>query len=327
MARDPSRAELEKCAAAWLARRESGLSDEERRRFAAWQAADPRHAAAVAAIESAWSAFDRPVAEGRGEALRARLAELDRRSRRRLLLGGAGLAAAACFALVARLHLRPPPADSSGEGTARLLGPAREVLSDGSVVERRPGATFAAAFDGRCRRLVLREGEAYFSVEKEARPFVVEAGSVRVRAVGTAFSVQFGPRGVEVLVTSGRVAVAVRGDHAGGETLVAAGQLVVVDRAGGTGPAAAVSAEELQAKLAWRQVWLDFTDATVAEAVVLFNRHNGPRLRADAAVADCRVTGMFRPHNVDGFVQALQTTLKIEARPLPDGTIVLKRRP
>src|SRR3546814_10056817 len=54
--------------------------------------------------------------------------------------------------------------------------------------------------------ITLEEGEAWFQVAHDAhRPFVVDVGSVRIRAVGTAFSVRRNPEGVDVMVTEGVV--------------------------------------------------------------------------------------------------------------------------
>src|SRR3546814_16020939 len=65
------------------------------------------------------------------------------------------------------------------------------------------------------RQIALKSGEAWFQVAKDrARPFVVEIGDVRVRAVGTAFSVRREANGVDVQVTEGVVEVWRVGDEA-----------------------------------------------------------------------------------------------------------------
>src|SRR3546814_17114732 len=63
--------------------------------------------------------------------------------------------------------------------------------------------------------IALKSGEAWFQVAKDrARPFVVEIGDVRVRAVGTAFSVRREAHGVDVQGTEGVVGVWRVGDEA-----------------------------------------------------------------------------------------------------------------
>src|SRR3546814_20539025 len=67
-------------------------------------------------------------------------------------------------------------------------------------------------------------GEAWFQVAHDAhRPFVVDIGSVRVRAVGTAFSVRQNPEGVDILVTEGVVETWTEGQEAS-RTRIAQGE-------------------------------------------------------------------------------------------------------
>ena len=64
------------------------------------------------------------------------------------------------------------------------------------------------AYEWRGRNVRIDKGEAWFQVAKDKkRPFVVAAGDVRVRAVGTAFSVRRLEEGADVQVTEGVVEV------------------------------------------------------------------------------------------------------------------------
>src|SRR5258706_3413361 len=54
------------------------------------------------------------------------------------------------------------------------------------------------------REVALTRGEAWFKVAHDVRrPFIVSAGRIRVRAVGTAFSVRRHDDGADVQVTEG----------------------------------------------------------------------------------------------------------------------------
>jgi len=342
---------IESRAAAWLARRDGGLSAREAAEFARWCDSDPRHAAAVREIESTWAAFDRPSATGRTESLRGELRALEARDRRRWRARGAAgvCAVAACLAVYLSIQ-RPGPQEATAlppvVATARFSAPERQVLADGSVVEFKPGAEIAVAFSEEKRVVMLRKGEAHFSVMKNAqRPFFVEAGGVSVRAVGTAFAVQLGGKEVEVVVTEGKVSVAAappieaagsvspRNDQAltagpTGAPLVAAGQRTSVPLVPSAAVAAvvALSPTELAERLSWRVPRLEFTETTVAEAIALFNRHSATRLTtADGAVAAMRITGVFRADNIEGFVRALETSLRLRAE-YGAGEIRLERR-
>ena len=63
-------------------------------------------------------------------------------------------------------------------------------------------------FNAAERRVLLSRGEVHFAVTKNpARPFVVRAGNVDVRAAGTAFNVNLQSATAGVLVTEGKVSV------------------------------------------------------------------------------------------------------------------------
>src|SRR3546814_1377093 len=87
-------------------------------------------------------------------------------------------------------------------------------------------------------------------------PFVVDVGSVRIRAVGTAFSVRRNPEGVDVLVTEGVVETWTEG-HEAARTRIAQGERSFV--AAGTRDIVAVkAADEIDRALAWRSGGLAF---------------------------------------------------------------------
>lgn len=337
---------VEKQAVAWLVRRDAGMSAGQRAEFDRWCAADPRHAAAVNEIEAVWARLDRPADAGQSETLRAELRVLERRDKRRWAAMGAATALAAAASVVGFLWVQRPsvhePAAVAATNTARVTEPERRVLPDGSVVEFKPGTEIAVAFDDATRVVILKNGEAHFSVTKNpSRPFIVEAGTVRFRAVGTAFAVQLGRADVEVLVTEGRVSVtsadiaspgggppagttagntaaALPMIEAGQRTLIPLGSVVLAP------PVVPVPVTELAERLSWRLPRLDFSETSIAEAIALLNRNNHLQLRTvDGAVAAMRITGVFRSDNVEGFVRALQSSLGVQAE-RRNGEILLR---
>lgn len=348
--RNPPRAfnAIEQRAAAWLARADGDMDAGEKAEFDRWLAADPRHQAAVTEIRAVWAAFDHPAAVDGSGALRARLEMLGRRDRRRRMAAGVAFAMAACLAVIFSLT-RPmegqPEALTDAVTTARISGPARQTLPDGSVVEFKPGAKITVDFRADERRVILDSGEAHFSVMKNPlRPFIVKAGTVDVRAVGTAFAVQLGSTEVEVLVTEGKVNVASLRPLAGGDSggspgdtspgiapeppmPVEVGQQATVKLdAGGALPViTSMPVGAFAERLSWRVPALEFSETSLAEAVNLFNRYGKVRMRTpDKAVAAMRVTGVFRSDDPDGFARALEATLGLRVE-RQDGEILLHR--
>jgi transmembrane sensor len=292
-------------AARWVARRDAGLSPSETAELGQWLDADARHKAAFEHYARAWSTFERPVRAGARDAM---MRELENRARRRRARAVAAIAcvvvAFAFFAL-----WRQPGAGGLHASGVVVMQPERHVLEDGSTVELKPGAVIDVRYDGVARRVVLVSGEAHFQVTKgQPRPFVVEAGGMEVRAVGTAFAVQLGVAQVEVLVTEGRVAVekpsaapalprattlmpadatsaTVTPPPSAHAAPVPAVPIVPVATLGArehvvvaTAPEASapvvkpVTSAELNERLAWRIPRLEFSATPLAEAVALINR-------------------------------------------------------
>lgn len=361
---DPAIAEA---AAEWFARRDVGLDPGQQQALQNWLAADPRHGAALARLDSAWSAFGRATRTGRADDLLHELAARAGRRRRRRAWAAA---AVLMVALTVVAFWRSPRSDESprlSPGTATLLVPAKRTLPDGSVVILKDGAQIAVAFTDALRRVELKQGQALFEVAKDpARPFVVSAGGVEVRAVGTAFSIQLGRKEVEILVTEGTVAVAqeaTAGDRrlppagasgppgnatvkpappsptegkpeAAADVRVNAGNRIVIEIA----PTAAlppqvlpVAAAALDEWLAWRHLRVEFSGTPLAEAVALLNRHTAdrPGLRLvldDPALGSMRVSGVFRIDNTDAFVLLLEAGFGVAAE-RAGGTVRLHKAP
>lgn len=231
----------------------------------------------------------------------------------------------------------------------------RRELPDGSILELNRGAVVNERFSEGERRVTLKRGEVHFTVAKDAaRPFVVEANGVLVRAVGTAFDVRLESSAIDVLVTEGQVAV--RADdasqtpeagrqmtddgrqsanirptpsvlqHSFSGFVVSAGEKAVV-------PIASVAAQlqvhpvtpsELEARLAWRPQLLDFTNAPLPEIVAEFNRRNPVRLvLGDPRLAAFRLSAKFRSDNAEGFVRLMISDFGLRAERRGEGEILL----
>jgi transmembrane sensor len=214
----------------------------------------------------------------------------------------------------------------------------RRVLEDGSVAELKEGAEVEVHYSAAQRRLTLLRGEARFIVQKDAgRPFLVDAGGVAVRAVGTAFNVSLLRQTVEVVVTEGQIKLletAARGSEAlvpAADTvapLLVAGQRARVSMAspGAAPEITEVGAAELQRLQAWQPVLLDFSAVPLRRVIEEFNRLNRRQLvLLDAGLGDLPIVASFRSDNLDGFVELLARTAGIAVERRDDHEIVLRR--
>ncbi|HKB89012.1 MAG TPA: FecR domain-containing protein [Opitutaceae bacterium] len=314
----------------WVRRRSKGLTAAEREELKAWLASDPDHAKAFAAADSDHSLLDWPLTAGETEAVLAGL-EKRRRNRRvrRQTWMGVGLAA-----LVAIGFFFKKPKDVPGHPTIaalKVIEPSKKILIDGSEVELKDGAQITTDFSDVERRVFLTNGTAHFKVTKNPqRPFIVSAGSVAVRAVGTAFSVEFEPQGVTVFVTEGRVAVASAALPAGASSSDSATSVADVDAGGGVVVAAAdksiqrLPESELANRLAWMLPRLEFSGMPLRDVAQTLNRYNRVKLvLTERSLEDLKVSGALRADKVNALVAMLESDFHLKVERSDDATIKL----
>lgn len=321
--RNGEREAIDAAAADWIARRDLGLTAAEQAELERWRARSERHRAALAELETTWQALAQPRQDGRAATLAEELAGLRRRRRQRRLAGTAVVLLVGMGFLVPRLTREPE--------TAVVLLSERRTLPDGSVVEYPAGTHFTVEFSDTVRRVTLRQGDAHFEVAKEAaRPFQVTAGGVEVRAVGTAFALQYGGAAVEVLVTEGRVTVGPAESGRADRTpaFVAAGHRVTIEEPGAApSEILAVTDAEIDERLAWRRPRVEFSGTPLAKVVALLNQHNPTRIViADPALEGIALSGVFRLTDTDAFVRILERGFGIRAQ-RREREVVLHRVP
>jgi transmembrane sensor len=292
--------EIEEAAVRWLWRIDrEGRSPALDAALEAWLDGDSRRRGAFLHAEATWSVLDRAA---QLDAVETPSAAASKPSRRVMLgLGGAVLAASA--AGLAFLGLRQQRYDTK-------LGEIRRVsLDDGSTMALNTHSAVRIEMTSQQRMVKLAEGEAWFQVAKNReRPFVVEAGRVRVRAVGTAFSVRRLEGGAEILVTEG-VVEAWREDAEGHRARLVAGDKAFIANDAGITEAAA-KPSEIDRRLAWRSGQIDLAGETLGEAVEEFNRYNIRKLVvADAALTQERLYGVFRTDDPEGFARSVRLSI------------------
>ena len=316
---------IEAEAMAWLAEREEGFAPGRAADFESWRRRDPRHAASVAELEQVLAQLD-GLAERRAEVNahfnRVSPSPPPGRATPALALARvvnvrwsrpvawSGLAAA--LLLGAFIGFRALPSTPSPETryATTTAGYERARLADGSTLELNTASAARVQFTAAERRVELESGEAHFEVAHDtARPFVVSAGGVTVRAVGTAFNVRYVSGAVEVTVTEGKVTVG-PALSATGATLVAANQRLALPLAPAAVPAPAIETlapADVRAVLAWQRRVADFSDTPLGEVTARFNRHNVLQLViTDPALGSRRIGGMFALDDVEAFVRLLE---------------------
>src|ERR1700754_1481682 len=296
---------IENTAADWWSRlRDPALPEQAMLQWSEWLEADPRHATAfdrACALAEAAAAMDGSTRE----AFVARYAPLTtRRAPPRLALGLAAGVAIIVLGAGLFVALRPAGAESTRQYASERAGHRDIALPDGSSIEL-GGATSITARYGHDERVVdLEAGEAFFRVAHAERPFVVTAGPLRIRDLGTAFNVRRTGNRVTVAVTEGRVRVspsATGGDAATVE--LGAGREVSYDP---ETEAMRILDVTAASATAWRGHRLDFVNEPLASVVENVNRYSARPIRlADADLGRLTFTGTVEVDTIDSWVSAL----------------------
>jgi transmembrane sensor len=312
-------------AGAWLARKDRGFTSAECEEFENWIRANRIHAAAVAQLERTMSTFNRlrELAPREGAPPNCDALAPARSSRRWLPVAGVGIAAAIAIVFWSG---RFTFASDTWRYSTPVGGYDHATLVDGSTVHLNSDTVVEVDYTPTERQVRLRRGEAHFHVAKDAsRPFVVQAKTISVSAVGTAFNVRLATTDIEVLVTHGTVRVAqpvISGPSRTAQAatpaelpLLTAGQKVIVSTVVQSEPTAiaAVSVEEIQRALAWQRV-AEFNRTPLCEIVEEFNRQNQQQIVIrDRELDSLRIGGSFRTDQPEAFVRLLETSFGIAA--------------
>jgi transmembrane sensor len=206
------------------------------------------------------------------------------------------------------------------------IGEQREAtLADGSRLVLDTGTAVDIGFSSDRRLVRLRSGRIMIATALDpARPFVVETGDGRVRALGTRFTVQQEPGSTLVSVLEARVAL--YGKQAPGEApILSAGQAGRFDRSGLIERRAAPATDA-----AWLRGMLVADDMRLADVVAQLARYRRGQLACDAAAGQLRISGTFPLRDTERALAAIGSTLpvRLDRSIQVDGvaTVLISRR-
>ena len=278
------------------------------RLFEAWKTADPRHAAAAAAMERLLGQMQGVRQTGGGAGRAAVTAALGRTGAGRGRRLAATLALACVLAVPGWLAWQAyPPSYLLADVRAGTGQWKTEVLPDGTRITLNSGSAVNLRFDASRRALELLRGEVLIDVSKDPqRPFVVETPDGSMRALGTRFVVDRSAGSTLLTVLESRVAVqAARRPQAG--LVVEAGQAVRL-RPDGIGPVVAIDPGRIDS--AWNQHRLYVDDRPLDEVLDTLARHRHGLLRYDAAMLNpVRISAVLPLDDTDRALQLLAASL------------------
>jgi transmembrane sensor len=271
----------------WLLRINDAPKDARlRREFDAWLVADPAHRRAFDHAGRTWQLLGDAAP---APAIHPSRHPAERPPRRHRVAAVAGLALAACLALV----LMPDLLVRAQADFTTATAEAREItLEDGSRIDLAPESAVTVRYSDDRRAVTLLAGEAFFRVTPDPdRPFTVTNEGIETRVLGTAFNVRALPDAVDVQVAEGRVRVTYAGKDPSFRADLTPGQGLRLARRTGT----ASQTKRQPADIAlWRDGKLFVADASVAEVAAVIDRYQpGWIAIPDGALAAARVNGLY----------------------------------
>ena len=292
---------MREAAHAWRVLMADKPSDDDRRNFKLWLDERPEHRAAYARATTLWRAMG--------------ALDLERRRQRRSRIAvWAGGAAAACFAalLIVTPHNQRLEEEPASRRLQTAQGELRTItLDDQSEVTLGGDSEIRITYSSAERRASLVRGDAYLDVAKDtSRPFLVRAGGIEIRVVGTAFSVRQSGNGTAVEVSEGRVRVSGASAHASkkerddtSEAMLTAGQTLRANLRGELSVAGTVAADNVAA---WRTGRLIFNGTPLRDVVRTLDRYSASRIELGYTPRDSEaISATLRADDIDASLAML----------------------
>lgn len=267
----------------------------DRQAFAAWLAADPRNAAEYEAFSQLWGGFSHTV---NTQALAGAMEQVSRRRLLRKGMLGALLLAGLGGWLSVRGWRQHEQQLFTGIGQTR-----RFVLDDGSQLLLEGNSRVHVLYSAESRHLYLLQGRAIFEVRADAaRPFLVEAGQVGVRVLGTRFAVERLAGTVRVSVDHGRVAFA----SARQSLQLGAGQVAEFDPQGQLRQVARPASNAFS----FAEGTLSFDQASLDELATVLSRYRQRPLQVVSSNGQT-LTAVIQVGDVEAFIASLPRLLAV----------------
>ncbi len=161
------------------------------------------------------------------------------------------------------------------------------TLPDGSSISLNKNTTFAYLenFADHAERIVKMNGEAFFDVTKNTKPFIIQTNHADVRVLGTSFNVKSNLDDTQVTVQSGKVQVTDKAKTQ--KAILQKGQKAVADKSGKVQKSTSKSLNEL----AWKTRKLDFDATPLKDVISDLENYFDVKVDATQLKANCLHTG------------------------------------
>ena len=195
-------------------------------------------------------------------------------------------------------------------------------LSDGTAVllNNNSSLNYPETFEGKVREVTL-SGEAFFSVTKDTRPFIIMTTNAKTTVLGTEFDVW--ARGVKtrVIVKEGRVNLAAKKENGG--VILTKDQQSVVDSS--LKPTQPQKVESLYL-LGWMENKLVFDKSPLSEVIDELGRFYGVKVSlASENLKTYSLTGSFKNGSADSAITMICLALDLKYEKQNNGYVIRPR--
>lgn len=289
----------------WIVLLRSGhASEADWQAYRQWRAQDPRHEQLCAQLETRLGVFKVPIGQGVSGKVLQQALTTPGTSRRKLLQGAlacTGVALGASLLVSQRTALGELTADvSTGTAERRTVS-----LPDGSELFLNAKSAVDLDFSGAHRIVRLLDGELRAKVAvNPATPFQLVTPQALIHVLGSDLTVREREGQGLVVALKGALQIV----RQGLETLqLQTGHEVSYDRYGFS-PVRVMSL----GAAAWVDGLLEVRDVPLVQIIEALRPYRGGVLRIDPAVAELRVSGMFRLDKTEQVLDTLARTLPIQ---------------
>jgi transmembrane sensor len=201
------------------------------------------------------------------------------------------------------------------------------ALEDGSEVTLNTDSRLIVNFKQGERRVILQQGEAYFTITKnKERPFFVEVGDQEIKVIGTKFNVLKSLDLLTVSVTEGLVSVTTK-ETLENKVAKAANSLEENRKerkthylsGGSVGEyskyaefSTAQEGDAVEHRHSWRQRKLKFDNQSLKEVVLQLNRYRTKKvIITSAQLENLKISGVFHLKNGDAILSNITAVLPV----------------
>jgi ferric-dicitrate binding protein FerR (iron transport regulator) len=177
------------------------------------------------------------------------------------------------------------------------------MLADGTKIHLNSSSkiTYPEVFD-KTNRTINLEGEAFFEVAKDGRPFIVSVGDNAINVLGTSFNVKENKEGLAVALLEGKVRV---NDKHGNQVLLDPNEMLVIHEDGKFYK----SGFDQMEVIGWKDMYLVFNKSNFEETRLKIENWYGVELEVKGRInKNWMYSGQYKGESLENVLRGISLT-------------------